>query len=120
METLIQPPILSHSPYYDMENLIPLITKSKNRISLFCTNIQSIQAKFVELQFCFEHLRSFNFEFSDICTQESFISDTYDINQIDLEGYILIPQGKSCSKNCGLVIYLHEQFKHEYKLKLNK
>ncbi len=67
-----------------------------------------------------EHLRAFNFEFSAICTQESFISDKDDLSQIELEGYTLIPQGKSCSNNGGLVMYLHERVKHEYKLKLNK
>ncbi len=53
-------------------------------------------------------------------THESFIFDKDDLSQIELKGYTLIPHGKSCIKNCGLVIYLHEQFKHEYKFKLNK
>ncbi len=103
-----------------MEKLIPLLTKSKNGFSIFSTNIQSIRAKFDELQIFVEHLRSFNFEFSAICTQERIISDKDDLSQIELKGYTLIPQGKSCGKNGGLVIYLYEQFKHEYKLKLNK
>ncbi len=111
-----QPQIISHSPYHDMEKLIPLLTKSKNGFSIFSTNIQSIQAKFDELQIFVEHLRSFNFELSAICTQETFISDKDDLSQIELKGYTLIPQGKSCSKNGSLVVYLHEQFKHEYKL----
>ncbi len=101
-----------------MENLIPFLTKSKNGFSIFSTNIQSIRVKFDELQIFVEHLRTLNFEFSAICTQDSFISDRDDLSQIELKCYTLTPQGKSCSKNGGLVIYLHEQFKHEYKLKL--
>ncbi len=56
---IIQPQIISHSPYYDMENLIPLVTKSKSGFSIFSTNIQTMQATFVELQIFVEHLKVF-------------------------------------------------------------
>jgi hypothetical protein len=59
-------------------------------------------------------------EFSAICTQESYISDDDDLTLLEIEGYKLIRQGRSCSKNGGLIIYLHEKFDFEHKLKLNK
>ncbi len=37
-----------------------------------------------------------------------------------MEGYNCILQGKSCSSKGGLIIYLHEQFEHVHRLKLNK
>ena len=42
------------------------------------------------------------------------------MKQVELKGYKLIPQGKSSSSKGGLIIYLHEKFEHDYKLKLNK
>ncbi len=78
-------------------------------------------AKFDELNIFIEHLRTLNFEFCAICTQESCISDNDGLRQIELKCYKLIPQGKSqCSSKGGLVIYFHEKFDYQYKFKLNK
>ena len=57
--------------------------------------------------------------FSAICIQESWLSEGDDISLIQLEGYECIPQGKVCSSKGGLIIYLHEKFKHKLKLTLN-
>ncbi len=42
------------------------------------------------------------------------------MKQVELKGYKLIPQGKSSSSKGGLIIYLHEKFEHDYKLKISK
>ncbi len=40
-----------------------------------------------------EHLKNFNFMFSAICIQESWLSEGADTSVIQLEGYKCIPQG---------------------------
>ncbi len=55
--------------------------------------------------------------FSDISIQESCLSECDDLSLIQLDGYKCIPQGKICSSNGGLIIYLHDNFKYILKQK---
>ena len=100
--------------------MISTLTNSKNDFSILSTNIQFIRAKFDELKLFIEHLRDSNFEFSAICIQETWLSESDDITQLKLDGYTSIPQFKSCCTKQGLFIYLHEKFSYDYKLKLSK
>ncbi len=50
-ETLDQPQIISHSPYYKDENLISTLSENKNKFRILSTNIQSIRAKFDEQKY---------------------------------------------------------------------
>ncbi len=108
-ETLDQLQIISHSPWYEDENIISTLSENKNKFNILSTNIQSIRAKFDELKIFIEYLRTLNF--SAICTQECCISDNDDLNQVELKGYKLISQDKSSSSKVGLIIYLHEKMK---------
>ncbi len=45
--------IIGHSPYYDHDTLALILSKSKNAFSILSTNIQSINAKFDELNIFF-------------------------------------------------------------------
>ncbi len=58
--------------------------------------------------------------FSAICVQERWLLEGDDTSLIQLDGYECIPQGKVCSTKGGLIIYLHENFKHKLKLKFDK
>ncbi len=49
-----QPQIISHSPYYDHNELAPILSKCKNAFSIWSTNIQSVNAKFDELKIFIE------------------------------------------------------------------
>lgn len=109
-ENSISNQIIRHSPYYDIGELNLLAAKSKNAFSILSTNIQSINAKFDELKIFIENLKTFDFQFSAICLQESWLGEGADISQIQLEGYQCIPQGKSCSTKGGLIIYLQDKF----------
>ncbi len=115
-----QPEIIVNSPYYDTDDLITTFNAGKNKFSIFSTNIQTIKAKFDELKIFIEHIGTLGIEFSAICTQESTISEGDDLSQLQLKGYNLIPQSKSCSAEGGLIIYLDEIIKYDYKSKLNK
>ncbi len=113
--------IVSHSPYYDIDNFISTLTQNNKCFSILSTNIQCIRVKFDEVNISIEHLRTLNFEFSAICPQESCISDNDNLRQIELKGYKLIRQGKyQLTSKGGLVIYCHEKIYYEYKFKLNK
>ncbi len=56
-------------------------------------------------------------EFSVI--QETLLSKNDDTSCFKLEGYNLIPQGKSCSLKGSLLINLQDRFEYDYKYKLN-
>lgn len=114
-----EPLIINHSSYYDYKELISLMKKHKNQFSIFSSNIQSIRAKFDQLMIFIEMLRKENLEFSAICLQESWLNEGADTSGIHIKGYNLIPQGYSCSSKGGLIIYLHERYKHVNKMKLN-
>ncbi len=111
--------IITHSSYYDSEKLTTTLQACKNRFTIFSTNIQSINAKIDELRLFIESLKIFNFMFSAICVQESWLAEGDNRSLIQLEGYECIPQGKLCSSKGGLIIYLHETFKYKLKQKLN-
>ncbi len=53
--------------------------KNKNNIYILSTYIQSVGPIYDEVNIFIEHLRTLNFEFSAICTQESCISDNEDM-----------------------------------------
>ena len=90
-------PVIPNSSYYDIENFNSLVNNSVNRFGIFSTNIQSISAKFQELEAFVVELHSLKFNFSIICIQESWLRE----------------QGKSCSAKGGLIMYICT--KYDYK-----
>ena len=54
-----------------------------------------------------------------ICLQECWISNLTDLSNIQLLGYDCIAQGKSSSKNGGLIIYVDNRFQYEVQLNIN-
>ncbi len=113
-----QPNIISHSLYYDFNQLSITLNNSKTKFSIFSTNIQSINAKIDQLRIFIKNLQKTNFALNALCIQESWLSEGDDISQIQIEGYDGILQGKSSSTKGGLIIYLHEYFNHDPELKV--
>ena len=111
--------VIKHSPYYDNEMLTSLLKNKHNVFTIFSTNIQSIRAKFSELQIFVESLKEAGFEFSAICCQETSTSDDTDLSKCKLNGYQTIHQGYSCTTKGGLIIYLLDKFDYTKKMKLN-
>jgi len=97
--------IIKHSSYYDNDKLNSLIKSNNNSFSILSTNIQSLNAKFDELNIFVNDLRDKHFEFSAICIQESWLSNTDDTDQFNLDNYSLITQGYTCSSKGGLYIF---------------
>ena len=54
-----------------------------------------------------------------ICLHECWISNLTDLSNIQLPGYDCIAQGKSSSKNGGLIIYVDNRFQYEVQLNIN-
>ena len=105
--------ILQESPYYDCDSfktLIHPVDINTNNFSILSTNIQSIHAKFNELQAFVKDMQSVQFNFSVICIQESWLKDADDTSQIDLDDYTCISQGRSSSTKGGLAMYVNNQF----------
>ncbi len=119
-ENEIQMRIITNSTYYDCnDDFRQSLAKTQNQFSVFSTNIQSIRAKFNEFKFFIKILKQNMFEFNVICIQETWLSDNDDTSCFKIEGYNLIPQGKSCSQKGGLLIYLQDRFVNDYNYKLN-
>ena len=66
-----------------------------------------------------EEQSSNNFKLNVICLQETWASENDDLSQFSLHGYECIAQGKTCSKNGGLIVYVDNNYRFEFKLKLN-
>ena len=115
-----EPQVIQHSSYYDMDEFNNLITNKNNYFSILSLNIQSINAKFHELETLIESLLNVQFYFSIICLQECCrISDHTDVCTFQLSGYDCLSQGKSSSDRGGLITYVHNSFQHEVHLTIN-
>ena len=64
-------PIIRRSSYYDFEQFYSVSKNNSKHFSILSSNIQSINAKFSELEAFVNDLSSINFECSIICLQES-------------------------------------------------
>ena len=48
-----------------------------------------------------------------MCLQETLLYDDDDTSPFEIEGYKLVPQGKSCSDMGGLITYIDNNFEYE-------
>ena len=86
-------PIIRRSSYYDVDKFNSLAQTNGNKFSILSSNIQSINAKFSELEAFVNDLSSLSFTFSIIYLQESWLSEHDDLSLIQLTGYNCVPQG---------------------------
>ncbi len=105
--------IIRHSSYLDADKPNMTIKSKRNCFGILSTNIQSINTKYDEFKIFINVLREQQFEFSAFCIQESWLTDKSSTKQLDLHQYNLIPQGRSCSKKGGLMIYLNKKFDYD-------
>ena len=111
-----QPRLIKHSPYHEIKTMTNLVSNSKNSFSILTMNIQCIRTKFQELKIFLQRLREKNCTFSAICIQETWLSTHEDLKQYELPDYKLFDQPYSCTSKGGLIIYLHNKFKHGKKI----
>ena len=102
--------LIMPSPYFNDETLISS-PKTKSQIfSTFSSNCQSLNAKIDQIKLKIEYLRENGVEFSAICLQETWLSDDSDTSLLQIDGYQLISQGKTCTSHGGLAIFLNNNF----------
>ena len=77
------------SLYFEVDELITLkhTTDANKQLSILSMNIQSIHAKFQELEVFIETLQNVDFKFNIICLQQCWLSEQTDYNYIQLPGY---------------------------------
>ena len=66
--------------------------------------------KIVKIKLKREYLRENGVEFSAIYLQETWLSDDSDTSPLQIDGYQLISQGKTCTSHEGLAIFLNNNF----------
>ena len=106
-------PIIKHSAYYG-ENEFSTMLAYKAGLSILSGNIQSINAKFDDFQSFVTRVNT-SHPISAICLQECWLDekDTDSINLFNLSDYTMVHQTKQCCGHGGLMIYIHNQFKHK-------
>ena len=105
--------MLSHSPYFDISDLVSQLKKSCHNFSVLTLNVQSICSKFDKLYPIFDHLSEHNIHFSAICLQETWLKGPNpDTSLYNIPNYTAISLGATCSSHGGLTIYLHNSFQY--------
>ena len=100
--------IIKHSPHF--EEFIQFSVDKRNQFTLLSLNIQSINAKFDQLQIFLKKMNEKSFQFDVLCLQETWLNETISFSSLDIEDYNFIPQSSLCSAHGGLVFYLHKKY----------
>ena len=103
-------PIVKHSAYYG-ENDFSSMLANKAGLTILSGNIQSIKAKFDELEAFINRVNTSN-PISLICLQECWLEEKNieSIAMFNLKDYNMSYQTKQCCGHGGLIIYVHTQF----------
>ena len=97
------------SPYMNTDDLETLLKSNPSKFTILSINIDSIQAKFdIAFAPALKILELKNLYFQAICVQETHLDDNSDVSLIQIPGYKLIPQGKTCGRKGGLIIYVRD------------
>ena len=115
-----EPQIIQHSSYYDIDSFKKVISNHNNIFSVLSLNIQSINAKFSEIETFVEELHNVQFKFNVICLQECWIRDQTDACTFQIPGYDCVAQGKSSSERGGLITYVDNLFQYEVRQSINE
>ena len=107
------PVIIEQSPYYDNEKAIELLREKQNMLTLLSLNCQSLHAKFPQLQGYLKNMENFNFNFSIICVQETWLSLEHDDTLYQLDGYNFVQTVRRCSTHGGVGIYIKNSLNYK-------
>ena len=107
------PVIIEQSPYYDNEKAIELLREKQNMLTLLSLNCQSLHSKFPQLQGYLKNMENFNFNFSIICVQETWLSLEHDDTLYQLDGYNFVQTVRRCSTHGGVGIYIKNSLNYK-------
>ena len=100
--------VINHSNYCVADKLPTFLGQDHGGLKILSLNAQSLNAKFAELQIFIDLWQSQNICFDIICIQETWLKRDIDVSLLQLPGYNLINQMKSCSRHGGLIIYVND------------
>ena len=112
-------PTIQRSSYYNCTEFSKICEANKNNFSVLSSNIESIHAKFHELEIFIEEVKQFDFKFSVLCFQECWLSNNDDVSHIQLDGYRCIAQGNTCTSKGGLIMYVDTKYNCNVVMELN-
>ena len=95
------------------------MSSSKKYFSILSLNVQSLNAKFNELEAFINELYIAQFKFNVICLQECWLTNESDASTMQLHGYKCIAQGKHSSERGGLIMYVDDCFQYDIILNIN-
>ena len=101
------------SDYVNMKKLSEIFNSNKKNFCLMSLNVQSLNAKHDNLVALTEYLEKENASFTALCLQETWLSENADLSLLQLDGFNLISQGKTCGAHGGLAIYLQKDLSYE-------
>lgn len=111
-----EPDFDSLSCYYTTDQFLDSFKTANNQFTIFDLNVQSIHAKIEEIRLFLHTLSNDNFYFDALCFQETWLSENDNTSLIEIDGYNLIHQGKSCSTHAGLAIYIRNIHSYDHYL----
>ena len=107
------PTILQHSPYLKNNDFIKILKEKENSFKIISLNCQSLNAKFEMLRTYVNSFNDSNSKLDAICLQETWLTADADLSLLQLPGYNLISQGKSCSAHGGVALYLSDKYEYQ-------
>ena len=100
-----------HSRYIEPD-IKPVIKSDAKEFIVLTLNI-SINAKFDNLYPVINNLSSMDLYSVAICLQDTWLSSDADVSLLHIPGYKTINQDSRCTRQGGLIIYLHEEYTYK-------
>ena len=89
------------SRYMELSDITSIIKYDGKDLTILDLNIQSTNAKFVNLYPVINNLSSMGLYFGAICLQETWLSSDAGVSLLHIPGYKLIHQGSRCTRRAG-------------------
>ena len=103
---------LKQSLYYNNLEFIKQ-QQNNNIFTIITLNCQSLNSKFSQLQIYIENFIKSGCMPDIICLQETWLSNEADTSLLQLENYILLSKGKSCSAHGGIAMYINKNLRYK-------
>ena len=98
---------LKQSFYYDDNEFITTLESFDNPVTIMTLNCCSLGAHTDVLQILIEKMLLRKQKIDILCLQETWLTETSDYNQFNIDGYNLFYQPAICSTHTGLITYVN-------------
>ena len=97
-------------PELDSFKLVYYLQKHISEFTILSLNVQSLHAKIDQLKILIYDLAQHNLYFNIICVQETWLSQDFNVDLIQLEHYTFIYKAKTSSEHGGVGFYIYKDF----------